>query len=181
MNNEQPQANESFGSPETGLQEKSFGGQVLRIDALSVEDALNKLAAYVKRHGVEVRVQLHKPTKVGRNSLCPCKSGKKYKKCCQPKGVIPIDTSDKVEGLVMVDRETLTRLDAENAALRQQLATVGAPPEADTSPEKPAEPEGHIPPVVHAAPVGAIGGPSVASPTNMPESDIQTPTPGASA
>ncbi|MEZ5315299.1 MAG: SEC-C metal-binding domain-containing protein [Chlamydiales bacterium] len=21
-------------------------------------------------------------TKIGRNNLCPCKSGKKYKKCC---------------------------------------------------------------------------------------------------
>lgn len=27
-----------------------------------------------------------KETKIGRNDLCPCGSGKKYKKCCMEKG-----------------------------------------------------------------------------------------------
>jgi len=33
-------------------------------------------------HGEEVRKPVVKRNKVGRNELCPCGSGKKYKKCC---------------------------------------------------------------------------------------------------
>jgi hypothetical protein len=34
-----------------------------------------------------------KRKKIGRNDLCPCKSGKKYKKCCLDKASTPIDMS----------------------------------------------------------------------------------------
>lgn len=30
-------------------------------------------------------------TKIGRNDLCPCGSGKKYKKCCIEKGIYDIN------------------------------------------------------------------------------------------
>jgi preprotein translocase subunit SecA len=36
--------------------------------------------------GATQTIAPHKPgLKVGRNDLCPCGSGKKYKKCCLPK------------------------------------------------------------------------------------------------
>lgn len=38
--------------------------------------AVQRVADTVKRYGM---------TKIGRNSPCPCNSGKKYKHCCLPK------------------------------------------------------------------------------------------------
>jgi len=40
----------------------------------------------------EEKLQLYKPhIKIGRNELCPCGSGKKYKKCCMDKNLFQVD------------------------------------------------------------------------------------------
>lgn len=34
----------------------------------------------------EAEIRQH--AKIGRNESCPCKSGRKYKLCCKPKGIV---------------------------------------------------------------------------------------------
>ena len=34
------------------------------------------------------KVPMRDYVKIGRNQSCPCGSGNKYKKCCEPKGII---------------------------------------------------------------------------------------------
>jgi hypothetical protein len=57
--------------------------------------------------------------RTGRNALCPCGSGRKYKVCCLP-----------------ADRE------AENARYREQEAARARAEAAAAEPARPAEPEG---------------------------------------
>lgn len=58
-------------------------------------------------------------TKTGRNDPCPCGSGKKYKKCCEPKEAAARKlTAHKIEG------EELMRKASSISGLFQQISHV---------------------------------------------------------
>jgi len=57
---------------------------------------------------------------IGRNDLCPCGSGKKYKKCC-------LDKNEKVRAVLVSERRKLTK---EN--LQQYMRDLGACPEIES-------------------------------------------------
>ena len=53
------------------------------ISASEFDDAADLFSGVVEAPEEEVHITFHRETpKVGRNDLCPCGSGKKYKKCC---------------------------------------------------------------------------------------------------
>jgi hypothetical protein len=43
---------------------------------------IQKTAQWLSNHPINRRTIVNNQSKVGRNSLCPCGSGKKYKNCC---------------------------------------------------------------------------------------------------
>ncbi len=47
--------------------------------------------------------------KIGRNSLCPCKSGKKYKLCCMAKNSVEIELNEASELCSCFDAEKITK------------------------------------------------------------------------
>jgi len=53
---------------------------------------IEKLQKNARRKRAELLEALRKP-RIGANEVCPCKSGKKYKKCCRLKQVQPPQTS----------------------------------------------------------------------------------------
>lgn len=59
------------------LMEKKGGGGGVRPQASNLDRAVNKVA-------LSARTKSSTGSKPGRNDLCPCGSGKKYKKCCYP-------------------------------------------------------------------------------------------------
>ena len=73
--------------------------------------------------------------KTGRNDLCPCGSGKKYKRCCLPKGNAPrplnhpqkprirLKTAVDIEGIRRAGRLVLDTLDLVESRLAPGLAT----------------------------------------------------------
>jgi uncharacterized protein YecA (UPF0149 family) len=62
-------------------------GRIYLNDELEILESVNRLvgnAKFLKPKRRPVREPVRMSTKVGRNDLCPCGSGKKFKKCCLP-------------------------------------------------------------------------------------------------
>ena len=56
------------------------------------EDFFKKIGEFVKKEKQKEQLEIKKTKEIGRNDLCPCGSGKKYKKCCMNKKEISIVT-----------------------------------------------------------------------------------------
>jgi len=55
-------------------------GQIISLKSVNMNNLY--CAIYISDNDIKIGIKTKPKIKIGRNSLCPCNSGKKYKKCC---------------------------------------------------------------------------------------------------
>lgn len=62
------------------LNQEQLEEKLSELDGMSKEQQMEALTEMLK--GYKQKPYVREEAKINRNSKCPCKSGKKYKKCC---------------------------------------------------------------------------------------------------